>query len=185
VSDPASADGPFAALYPQLLRLARAQLRRAGGTPTLNTTAVVHEAYLKLAAAGAQWEDRVHFLSLAARIMRQVVIDYARARAADKRGGGLQHVELDESAHGGGELVGGAGAPVTLDELLAIERGMGRLEEADPRLARLVELRFFAGLTHAEIAELQGLSERSIERDWRRARAILLAALVAPAGGRS
>lgn len=159
-------DGPFASLYQELRRLAHAQLRR-GGKPTLNTTAVVHEAYLKLSAAEPRWNDRTHFLAVAARVMRQVVIDYARAQATEKRWGGLQRVDLPDLAR----------AELPLEELLAIDRELEVLEKADERLARLVEMRFFAGLTNAEIAAALSLSERSVERDWRRARAFLVASL--------
>ena len=161
-------DGSFAALYEELRRLAHGQLRRGGTRPTLSTTAVVHETYLKLAAASPHWQDHNHFLSLAARAMRQVVVDYARSQATVKRGSALHRVELsDTTPHG----------ELPLDELLAIDRALERLEREDERLARMVELRFFAGLTHGEIASNLALSERSVERDWRRARAFLLATL--------
>ena len=165
-------DGSFAVLYEELRRLAHGQLGRGGSRPTLSTTAVVHETYLKLAAASPHWQDHNHFLSLAVRAMRQVVVDYARARATVKRGGDLHRVELSDSTPQG---------ELPLEELLAIERGLELLEQEDERLARLVELRFFAGLTHGEIATALALSERSVERDWRRARAFLLAALSAEA----
>jgi RNA polymerase sigma factor (TIGR02999 family) len=164
----APVDFSFAELYEELRRLAHAQLRRNVARPTLSTTAVVHEAYLKLAGAAARWESEQHFLSLAARAMRQVVVDYARAQATGKRGGGLHRVELADTP---------ASAELPVDELLAIDRGLAELEQTDARLARLVELRFFAGLDNAEIATALALSERSVERDWRRARAFLLAAL--------
>ena len=164
----ATVDGSFAVLYGELHRLAHGQLWRASGPATLNTTAVVHEAYLKLSAAEPRWNDRSHFLATAARVMRQVIIDYARSQATEKRGGELARVTLPEDV---------AAASHSLDELLAVDGGMKLLEETDARLARLVELRFFAGLTNAEIAEVLALSERSVERDWRRARAFLVANL--------
>ncbi|HEV8632449.1 MAG TPA: ECF-type sigma factor [Thermoanaerobaculia bacterium] len=169
-------DGSFAVLYEELRRLAHGQLRRAGGRATLSTTAVVHETYLKLASASAQWQDHQHFLSLAARAMRQVVVDYARSQAATKRGGDLRRVELNDETPDG---------ELPLEELLAIERGLQLLEREDERLAKVVELRFFAGLTHAEIATALAISERSVEREWRRARAFLLAALKAEPGGKA
>ena len=159
--------GSFAQLYEELRRLAHLQLRRSGPRPTLNTTALVHEAYLKLAGAAAEWSGEEHFLSLAARVMRQVLVDYARAQATEKRGGELRRVELVDPADGA----------LPLDELLAIDDALQRLEQADPRLAQIVLLRFFAGLTHAEIADVLSLSERSVERDWRKARVFLLADL--------
>lgn len=164
--------GQFAALYEELHRLAHGQLWHAGGVPTLNTTAVVHEAYLKLSAAGPQWNDRSHFLAMAARVMRQVVIDYARSQATEKRGGQFERVTLSDEV---------SQASISIEELLAVDRGMELLERMDERLARLVELRFFAGLTNAEIAAVLALSESSVERDWRRARAVLVANL-APGG---
>jgi RNA polymerase sigma factor (TIGR02999 family) len=165
--DAAALDGPFNSLYQELRRLAHAQLRR-GHVPTLSTTAVVHEAYLKLAAAEPRWGDRPHFLALAARVMRQVVIDYARTRSARKRGGDLRRVALAEQT---------PQAEPSIDDLLAIDAALVSLEKEDERLARLVELRFFAGLTHLEIAGVLALTERSVEREWRRARAFLLASL--------
>lgn len=167
MSEPAPpVDGLFASLYHELRRLAHAQVR-GGAAPTLNTTALVHETYLKLAAADARWNDRTHFLSAAARAMRQVVIDYARTQGARKRGGDLVRVELADAP----------GREVPLDELLAIESALAELEQNDGRLARLVEMRFFAGLSNLEIAAALSLSERSVERDWRRARAFLVASL--------
>jgi len=164
-------DGSFAELYDELRRLAHGQLRRGGARPTLSTTAVVHEAYLKLAGAAPQWESHRHFLHLAARAMRQVIVDYARAQASGKRGGGMVRTDLADP-QAPGEL--------PIDELLAIENGLQQLERADRRLAEIVELRFFAGLTNGEIADALALSERSIERDWRRARVFLLATFRGP-----
>ena len=152
--------------------MAHAQLRRGGSTPTLNTTALVHEAYVKLSTSDARWNDRPHFLALAARAMRQVVVDYARSQAAVKRGGQLHRVTLPDDVPQAG---------VALEDLLAIDRGLELLEERDERLARLVEMRCFAGLENAEIAEALSLSERTVERDWRRARAFLLASLTSGA----
>jgi RNA polymerase sigma factor (TIGR02999 family) len=134
----------------------------------LSTTAVVHEAYLKLAGAQPRWEGDEHFLSLAARVMRQVVIDYARAQLTGKRGGDVQRVAFADEA---------GDRQVPIEELLAIDRGLEELEREDARLARIVTLRFFGGLTHAEIAEVLALSERSVDRDWRRARVFLLASI--------
>jgi RNA polymerase sigma factor (TIGR02999 family) len=113
--DDAAVDGSFAVLYGELHRLAHGQLWRAGGAATLNTTAVVHEAYLKLSAAEPRWNDRSHFLATAARVMRQVIIDYARAQATGKRGGELARVTLPEDV---------AAATHSLDELLAVDAGM-------------------------------------------------------------
>ena len=172
--DHAASDALFASVYRELHRLAHVQLN-ARGRPgdTLDTTALVHEAYLRLVQpAGLSAEDRAHFFNLAARVMRNVVVDYARRRDAAKRSG--EHVRIE---------IGGPGEPAAeidnrlTDDILALDRALERLEAESPRLARLVELRFFAGLGFAEIGEVQGLTERTAKRDWRKARAFLLAEL--------
>jgi RNA polymerase sigma factor (TIGR02999 family) len=161
----------FVRVYDELKLLARKQLAASAGH-TLNTTGLVHEAYLKLAQPeGRDLRGRVHFFALAAKAMRQIVIDHARARVADKRGGeNLQIVELDEAA-------GVADSELGPDELLRLDRALTQLEVDEPRLADLVELRFFAGLQISDIATLQDVSERTLNRDWRRAKAQLHAAL--------
>ena len=162
----------FARVYGELKILARKQLSAAPGA-TLNTTGLVHEVYLKLAQpASPSLQGRRHFFALAARAMRQIVIDRARARIADKRGGGQVHlVMFDEAVDvaDGDEL-----AP---EQLLRLDGALTELAADEPRLAELVELRFFAGMAVAEIAVLQGVSERTLNRDWRRARAQLHASL--------
>jgi len=171
-SDAQALKALFARVYGELKQLARKQLSAAPGA-TLNTTGLVHEAYLKLAQpAGPSLQGRRHFFALAARAMRQIVIDRARARIADKRGGGqVQLVVFDEAVDiaDGDEL-----AP---DQLLRLDGALTELAADDPRLAELVELRFFAGMAVAEIAVLQGVSERTLNRDWRRARAQLHASM--------
>lgn len=156
----------FVALYSELKRLARSQL--AGGGSPLNATSLVHEAYCKL-AVGAQIavNDREHFYATAARVMRQIVIDHVRARDAKRRGGDVRIDPLDTQA-----------MRVLADDrgdegLLALDAGLQRLAQNDATLARLVELRFYAGLELTEISALTGRSERSLKRDWRRARAFL------------
>jgi len=151
--------------------MAHHQLASAAGY-TLNTTGLVHEVYLKLAQPeGRDLHGRAHFFALAAKAMRQIVIDHARARVAGKRGGGrVQMVELDEAV----EVADGELGP---DELLRLDRALTHLGDDEPRLADLVELRFFAGLEIADIATLQGVSTRTLNRDWRRAKAMLHAAL--------
>jgi DNA-directed RNA polymerase specialized sigma24 family protein len=139
-------DDAFSRAYDELRDLARAQLGRHGSTPTVNTTVLVHEAYLKLSARqDLQPKDRAHFFALAARAMRFVLVDHARSRLAAKRDGGA----------------------VTFDEALE------QLERSSPRLAQVVHLRFFAGLSHVEIAEILEVSEPTVKRDWARARAWL------------
>lgn len=182
--DREASDALFAGVYQELHRLAHVQLA-ARGRPgdTLDTTALVHEAYLRLVQpAGLSADDRAHFFNLAARVMRNVVVDYARRRNAAKRSG--EHVRIE---------VGGPGEPAAegdarlTEDILALDASLERLEAESPRLARLVELRFFAGLSFAEIGEIQGLTERTAKRDWRKARAFLLAELTglgSPSPGR-
>jgi RNA polymerase sigma factor (TIGR02999 family) len=161
----------FGRVYAELKQLARHQLAADGGH-TLNTTGLVHEAYLKLAhAQGRDLQGRAHFFALAAKAMRQVVIDHARARITDKRGGAaLQVVTLDAAT----DVVDTEMGP---DDLLRLDVALTRLAEEEPRLAELVEQRFFAGMSVSDIAAMQSVSERTLNRDWRRARAHLHAAL--------
>jgi RNA polymerase sigma factor (TIGR02999 family) len=172
--DPAASDVLFARVYQELHRLAHAQLGLRGRLgETLDTTALVHETYLRLAQPeGVSAADRAHFFNLAARVMRHVVVDYARQQHAAKRSGEKVRIEPG----GPGEPAAAGDAGLTAD-LLALDASLARLETESPRLARLVELRFFAGLTFAEIGEAQGLTERTAKRDWRKARAFLLAEL--------
>lgn len=158
----------FAAVYDDLHRLARGQLARGGAGP--GATSLVHEAYLRLARPQAmQVNDREHFFAVAARAMRQLAIDHARERAAGKRGGG----RADEPLDGLSQRIGSDGR----EQLIELDQALTRLAAVDPALVRLVEMRFFAGLELAEIAVLTGRSERSLKRDWRKARAILHATL--------
>ena len=160
-----AADRLFAAVYADLHRLAARQLRVADGGG-MRTTSLVHETYLKLARPDAlDVADRAHFFAVAARAMRQIAVDRVRAAWSAKRGGGVAHATLD-----------GVAAPADdrdLADLLALDRALSRLEALDVRLARLVELRFFAGMTLEEAGAVLGLSERTLKRDWRRARAFL------------
>ena len=163
--DPTALDRLFPVVYDQLRVLARAQLGRERAGHTLDPTALVNEAYLKL-VVGPQvpWQGRTHFFAIAARAMRQVLIDYARRRGAAKRGGGWQQTTLS------GDRVG---FEIRLDELLSLDSALDRLGELDERLRQVVEYRFFAGLTEQEIAELLGVTERTVQRDWIKARAWL------------
>jgi RNA polymerase sigma factor (TIGR02999 family) len=163
--DRAAFDQLFGLLYPELHRLARAQLALAGRHGTLSPTGLIHEAYLKLSGrAGLRLEDRHHFFSLAARVMRQVAVDLARQRAAAKRGGGASPVPLEEAGLAIGERAA---------EIVALDEALERLEALEPRLARIVELRFFAGLSVEEAAAALALSERTVKREWQKARAFL------------
>jgi len=175
--DRAASDELFASVYRELHRLAHAQLSVRGRPgDTLDTTALVHEAYLRLAQpAGLSADDRAHFFNLAARVMRHVVVDYARKRDAAKRSGELVRIEVG----GPNEPAAETDARLTGD-LLALDAALEHLEAESPRLARLVELRFFAGLGFAEIGEVLGYNERTAKRDWRKARAFLLAELAGP-----
>ena len=158
-------DRLFVRVYDELRRLARRQLASGPSSPTLDTTALVHEAYLKL-SCDAHWsvENRRHFFNLAARAMRQVLVDYARRRGRIERGGGAVVLDLDAR-----EIA----APDRAGELIALDEALDRLGAAEPELARLVELRFFTGLSVEQIAELAGVSDRTVKRRWRAARAFL------------
>ncbi len=153
----------FDLLYAQMRGLAHRQLGAAPRT-TLCTTALVHEAWLKLGHANAQ--QRGAFLALAAKTMRHVLIDHVRERNAAKRGGGARALTLDTDV----ALADVSGSGV---DLLAVEQGLQKLERLDPRLVSVVECHFFAGMDFAEIGEALELSERTVQRDWRRARAFL------------
>mgnify|MGYP001029479159 CR=1 FL=1 len=155
----------FEVAYQELRRIARGQRRSAGAPLTLDTTALVHEVYLKLhAAPEAKSLDRAHLLSLAARAMRQILVDHARSRGRLKRGGGIAITGL-------GDEVGIDANPL---DLVALDGALGKLADMDPRAGQLVEWRVFGGLDIAEIAQLQNLAERTVFRDWRRARAWLV-----------
>jgi RNA polymerase sigma factor (TIGR02999 family) len=167
-----AADQVFAALYADLKRLAHAQLARGRGrNETLATTALVHEAYVRLVEPeGLAVEDRAHFFNLAARVMRHVMIDFARRRASAKRGAALRVTWPDGFEPAAAEAQIGP-------DVLALDAALDKLELDSPRLARLVQLRFFGGLPITEIAVLLDVSDRTLKRDWRRARAFLLAEL--------
>jgi RNA polymerase sigma factor (TIGR02999 family) len=180
--DRGALDRVFTLVYDELRRVASRQAMRLGGDPgsTLSTTALVHEAYLKLGGDGVvAANDRVHFFALAARAMRQILIDHARAGSRGKRGGGLAVLSLEGLA----EAPGDGGGIAEVDDLLALGRALDRLAAVDPELERLVEWRFFAGLKLEEIAALTGTSERTLKRSWSVARAFLRRELAGPAPG--
>lgn len=161
----AAADELFRLVYDELRRIAAAQLRKERPGHTLTPTALVHEAYMKLVdQTRVDWKNRAHFFAISARAMRRILIDYARKRRAAKRGGGEPLVTLgtvpDERT-------------TRLDELLALDEALDRLHDLDERRAKVVELRFFAGLRHREVGEALGVSEPTVRRDWRLARAWL------------
>ncbi|HEX7088845.1 MAG TPA: ECF-type sigma factor [Longimicrobiales bacterium] len=158
-------DRVFCLVYEELRRLAAA-VRRDRASETLNATALVHEAYLKmLPSANRAWKDRVHFLRVAARAMRQVLADAAAHRAAQKRGGGLALLTLDGSSP--------AESVLGPDDILDLHRALDELAELNPRQAAVVECRFYAGLSLSETAEALGASVPTVTRDWRFARAWL------------
>ena len=152
-------------VYDELRRIAGAYLMNERAGHTLQPTALVHEAYMRLAQLRkVKIESRAHLLSLGARQMRRVLIDHARARAADKRGGDFARIELEDS------LVRVDGSDT---DLIALDTALDQLDEADPRLGRIVELRYFGGLTIDETADVLGISHATVEREWAAARAWL------------
>lgn len=164
--DRSALDRIFDRLYVELKRLARSQLRCGRTAISLDTTALVHEAYLKLVRSESlSLADRGHFFALAAKAMRQILIGHAESLRRQKRGGGVAPLPLDE------ELV--APALWQAEQLLAVDVALAELERLAPRLARIVELRFFVGMNETEIAALLEQSERTVRRDWRKARAFL------------
>jgi len=171
--DREAVDRLFSAVYAEMRRLAHRELASAGLHGTINTTALVHETYLKLSHGNA-WSvrDRFHFYATAARAMRMVLIDDARHRLRSKRGGGKADLPLEGVD---------AALPEKTEELLALDEALGRLEAASPELARVVEWRFFGGLSVEDIARTLEVSDRTVRRQWRAARAFLYRSLSAPA----
>lgn len=164
-----------ALVYDELHGIARRLMRRERPDHTLQPTALVHEAFMRLVVSAEQgWQNRRHFFAVAATAMRRVLVDHARGRAADKRGGALRRVDLDDPA---------VFEDRNLDVILAIDQALMRLERLDARQARIVEMRFFAGLSEEAIGELLDVSVRTIKRDWRLARAWLRAELAQPPAG--
>jgi RNA polymerase sigma factor (TIGR02999 family) len=155
----------FPMVYNELRGIARRQRRQAGLQETLNTTAVVHEAFLKLAGSErVSLENRRHFFATAARAMRQILVDHARSHMTRKRGGGAKHIDLDQAE---------VQVQSRAAEILELDMALDRLRNLNERLSRIVELRFFAGLSVEECAELLEVHERTVKRDWRKARAFL------------
>ncbi|MGD1093161.1 MAG: sigma-70 family RNA polymerase sigma factor [Bryobacteraceae bacterium] len=153
-------------VYQELRRVAGAYMQRERPDHTLQSTALVHEAYMRLTGGeSGQWQNRAHFFAIAAHTMRQILVDYARRRSAGKRGGaGARKIDIDEAA-----LISGD----TLENAVAIDEVLERLAQIDPRQGRLIELRFFGGLSVEETAEVMGVSAITIKREWRSAKAWL------------
>jgi len=167
-------DSAFAGLYDELCIIARARLRRGGAQGATSTGALVHECWLRLERAGrVQVAERGRFLALAAQVMRSTIVDLVRRSRAQVRGGDVEHLTLDTGVAGSVASADAAGH----DEVLAIDQALGDLAERDARAAQVVEMRYFAGLGDAEIAQALAVSERTVRRDWDRARAFLAVAL--------
>jgi RNA polymerase sigma factor (TIGR02999 family) len=161
----ASSDVLFGALYSELHRLARRELARQWGPASLSVTTLLHEAYLNMSARdGGSFPDQARFMGYAARVMRGLIIDHARSSHAIKRGGGFEITSLDTE---------GVENPVDAKELSSISDALDQLARVEPELAELVDLKFFCGFSFAEIAALQKLSERTVQRRWEKARIYL------------
>lgn len=156
----------FDVAYEELRGVARARLHKGRPNPILDTTSVVHEAYLRFAGAGRlKIDDRQHFLKYASHVMRSVIVDFVRERLSQRRGGASLHVTLDSDVMSAPE----EGA----DEILRVHEALEELAQHDPRLVQVVEMRYFAGMTEPEIAAVLGVNERTVRRDWQRARLLL------------
>ena len=163
--DTGAADELFSSLYSELHRLAKRELARRGSPASLSVTTLLHEAYLDIAAReGSHFPDRARFMGYAARVMRGLIIDHARSRNAIKRGGEFQITALTTDA---------AGNPADPKELSAISDALDELAKVDAKLAELVDLKFFCGFSFSEIAALENLSERTVQRKWEKARIYL------------
>lgn len=160
----------FEATYPELRRLARARLRSGGRNTLLDTSSLVHEWYVRFVESGrVRIEDRAHFMNYAGRAMRSVIVDFARRRKAARRGGGAVRESLS--------IASVDGAPAGEEQILRVHEAVEELARLEPRMARVVELRYFAGLTEQEIASSLGLTDRTVRRDWEKARLFLAEAL--------
>lgn len=168
--DRRAADQAFALLYADLQRLAHSRLRRSSELTLMDTTALVHESYLRLQGGRElDFPDRHHFLGYASKVMRAVVVDLVRARQAERRGGQAEHVTLNTSVSDG--------TAAHDDEVLRVHEALDELGTLEPRLAQVVELRYFGGLSEAEVAASLGVTERTVQRDWQKARLFLSLAL--------
>jgi RNA polymerase sigma factor (TIGR02999 family) len=166
--DARAADALFEATYPELRRLARARLRGGRRDTLLDTTSLIHEWYVRFVRAGAvRIEDRVHFMRYAGRAMRAVIVDFARRRSAERRGGNAPHVGL----------TGADGVGADAEDILRVNEALEGLAALDARMAQVVELRYFGGLTETEIAQALGVTDRTVRRDWEKARLWLAEAM--------
>ena len=172
--DPEALEKLVPLVYDELRRLARIYMARERSGHVLQTSALVHEAYLRLIDANqVQWKDRVHFFAVSANVMRRILVQFARSRNARKRGGEALRVDLDEA------MVPSPGRDAVL---VALDDALTALAEIDPREAKVVELRFFGGLTEIETAEVLGVSDRTVRQDWNHAKAWLMGELKGTAG---
>jgi len=164
----------FDATYAELRALARGRLRRGSRNTLLDTTSLVHEAFLRFANAGRLLiGDRQHFLRYASHVMRSVIVDFVRERNAERRGGGALHVTLNSE-------IGSDGSSADEDEILGVHAALEKLARVDPQLVQLVEMRYFAGMTETEVAAALGVNDRTVRRNWQKARLILADALKEP-----
>jgi RNA polymerase sigma factor (TIGR02999 family) len=159
--DSGAAEKLLPLVYSELHRLAASYMRRERPDHTLQATALINEAYLRLAQGDGEWNSREHFIGMAANVMRHVLVDYARAHKAQQRDGGMKRVELREDL---------AISAEKLEEVVALDEVLRSLESLHPRQGKVVELRYFGGLSMEQIASLLGVSERSVKRDWSLAR---------------
>ncbi len=166
------ADALFGLAYQDLRRMARARLRASGHHTVLDTTALVHESYLRLSRVGQlEFPDRARFLVYAGQVMRSVIVDLVRERSSQRRGGEALRVTMTDSIAGAGYSEAGE------TEIMAVHEALDALARVDLRMTRVVEMRYFGGMTDAEIGEALGVNERTVRRDWEEARLFLAAAL--------
>lgn len=167
-----SVDALFAATYRELRLIARARLRGGGRNTVLDTTSLVHETFLKLSANHAvAFPDRPRFLVYAGRVMRSIIVDMVRQKQTDKHGGGFAHLTLT------GDVIDQAGLPAQEEHILRVHEALDEMAKVDERMARVVEMRYFAGMTDVEIAAALGVTDRTVRRDWEQARLFLAEAL--------
>jgi RNA polymerase sigma factor (TIGR02999 family) len=162
--DASAAEDLLPLVYAELHRIAEAYMRRERPDHTLQATALINEAYMRLAGEPIDFEDRGHFIGVAAHVMRRVLVDYARQHNAERRAGGLQKVEMEDNL---------AISPERLDEVIFLDTAMEKLKEKSPRQAQVVELKYFGGLSVEQIAASLGVAPRSVKRDWSLARIFL------------